>query len=123
MKWLFLALFALAQAVVQSNADVEQVNNPTRHRFKYERYHAQSGALCDDLVKTVFVDSKGHVWVGTVAGLAIYDGNIWTNRTFDVSSLPLGVRLLGITNFGPRRIVEGPPATVWLGGDFGVWRV
>jgi hypothetical protein len=119
MKCAGLVLCALAHAVALSSA----ATNPTLLRFKYERYGAQDGALYDDIVKAVFLDSKGRVWAGTVTGLAIFDRNIWTKRTFKMSGLPLGLRFLGITNFGPRKIVEGPPDTIWLGGDFGVWRV
>ena len=104
MKWLCLALIALPRAVTLPNGDSEGATNPVPHRFKYERYDAQGGALYrsqggnadyDDSVRPVFVDSKGWVWVGTVTGLAVYDGKQWTNRTFEIKGacLWLGAQL------------------------------
>lgn len=53
-----------------------------------------------------------------MTGVAVFD----TSRTFRVSGLPLNLALLGITEFGPTIIAEGPPGTIWFGGFFGVWR-
>ncbi len=59
------------------------------------------------------------------SGLGVYDGKQWTHRTFQ-NSMPAGLRLtLGLiagTTCGPSHIEEGPQGTVWLGGNFGVWR-
>jgi ligand-binding sensor domain-containing protein len=135
MRWPWLVLIGLAHAVGSAILLAEQATTSGEYRFKYERYDAPSGALYkssgfatnnDDNVDSVFVDSSGRLWVGTVAGLAVYDGNAWTNRTFPVEGLSPAesavVRLLQISHCGPEEIAEGPPATIWLGGLCGLWR-
>ncbi len=126
VKAFFLAAICLTHTATSSEAGVEATNfrSPA---FKFERYDVTSGALDDDSVRTVFVDSDGKVWVGTVTGLAVYDGNQWTKRGFRMAA-PLTARAVvrlfgGSTSCGPWHIVEGPRGAIWLGGYFGVWRV
>jgi hypothetical protein len=70
------------------------------------------------------VDSKGRVWVGTVTGLAVYDGQEWDSRTFKprVGTERAILGILGLSECGPERIAEGPPGTIWFGGPAGIWR-
>jgi len=102
----------------------ERTVNPPTQAFKYEKHDASGGDLNDDSVKSLLVDSQDRVWVGTVTGLARYDGKQWTKRTF-TAALPTRVvvgLLTGSTSCGPWHLVEGPPGAIWLGGNFGVWR-
>jgi ligand-binding sensor domain-containing protein len=61
-----------------------------------------------------------------MTGLAVYDGKQWNSRTFKRSEGSLAVRvvdgLFQLKDCGPYTIAEGPPGTIWFGGDFGVWR-
>ena len=134
MKRLCLALVVLAQAVALTVPASEF--STAEQGFKFERYDSQNDALhqsrggtyddYDNFVQTVFVDSEKRVWVGTLTGLAVYDGKQWTNTTFRASE-PLALRVslsvLSVSSrCGPNHIAEGPPGTIWLGGDFGVSR-
>jgi hypothetical protein len=129
MKWLYLALIGLAQVVASSGLSAESATNSASLRFKYERFTAENGDLYkspgyatnyDNDVFALLVDSSNRVWVGSPAGLSVYDGRQWTNRTFR-SAAPFGVRLAlglltGVTSCGPYYFAEGPSGTVWLGG-------
>ena len=133
MKSSLLRLFAFAQlisAVLLSPGQVAAL-----HQFKYERYTAESGALYrssgfqtnhDAHVTSLFIDSTGRLWVGTVTGVAICTSNQWQSRTFKIKGLPPRWRaafsLMQISGCGPDHFAEGPPGTVWLAGSFGVWR-
>jgi hypothetical protein len=137
MKRFCLALINLLLALTVTGQAAGQDANVPQNRFKYELHTAQSGALqgaargnthANDLVHTVFVDSRGRVFVGTENGLAVYDGNQWTKRTFTIKGLSSSERgllnLFAISECGPKKIVEGPPGTIWLGGSgCGVWRL
>ncbi len=136
MKRLCLALVGFAQALAVLGQAAGQATNATQNRFMCELHTAQSGALyssdqynsyADDLVQALLLDSKGRLFVGTLNGLAVYDGKQWTNRTFKHKSHSTASRailgLLGISVCGPEKIAEGPPGTIWFGGDgCGVWR-
>lgn len=136
MKRLCLALIGLAHALALAGQAAGQVTSAAQHCFEYELYTAQRGALhgaakgnthANDLVHTVFVDSKGWLFVGTQNGLAVYDGKQWTTRTFKIKGTSLSERavlgLFSILKCGPEKIAEGPPGTIWLGGSgCGVWR-
>ena len=127
LRCVFLVVIGFVQVVMLGIA-------PAQSRFEYERYSAENGALYmssgfatneDSNVTAVLVDSRGRVWVGTVTGLALYDGKRWAKRTFDVDVSPparLVLSALQVSHCGPGRIVEGPPGTVWFGGRCGVWR-
>lgn len=126
MKAFCLAVICFAHAATSSVAGF-QATNSSAAAFKFQRYDTASGALDNDSVRTVFVDSDGKVWVGTLTGLGVYDGKQWAKKSFRMAA-PLTarsvVRLLGgSTSCGPWHIAEGPSGTVWLGGYFGVWRV
>jgi len=130
-----LALIGLALMAGSVCFSATQSPAPPVYRFEYESHTTQSGALYrssgfatnnDDNVDAVLVGSGGRVWVGTVAGLAVYDGRRWDSRTFPVVGVSPTVRkalgLLQMSHSGPNHIVEGPPGTVWLAGTCGIWR-
>jgi hypothetical protein len=129
VKWFCIVLIGATCASTLSGAELEH-STPS---FKYERYDADGGALfksrgknsyVNNLVTAVLVDSKARVWVSTSTGLALYDGKVWSSRTFK----PVGMAtratlaLFGATDTGPDLIAEGPAGTIWLGGAFGIWR-
>jgi hypothetical protein len=133
MKLPWLLLIGFVPAVCSTVHSAEYATNSLEQRFKCERYSAEGGVLytssgknsyCNNLVLSVLVDSKDWVWVGTQNGLAVYDGNQWTNRTLKIVRAPLAARALlgfmGVSECGPRHIVEGPPGTIWLDA---AWRV
>lgn len=133
MKSSLFPLVAIAQLI--SSVQLSFGQTATQHQFKYERYTAESGALYrssgpqpthDAHVTSLFVDSTGRLWVGTVIGVAVCSSNQWQSRTFKLKGLPprwqAAVNLLQISEWGPRYIAEGPPGTVWLAGRGGVWR-
>lgn len=103
-------------------------------RFVYERYDARSGCLYrsrgsnadyDESIRSVCVDSKERLWVGTTTGLAVSEQGQWRTRTFRISAGWAGtaiLRALRLSECGPDNIVEGPSGTVWLGGPFRLWR-
>jgi hypothetical protein len=123
MKLLCLLLSFLMQRLC-SDAGIENLND---HSFRYQRYDAAANALNDDSVHTLLMDSTRKLWVGTATGLTVYNGREWTKRQFLVAAGKLTRSIIrsfgGSDSCGPRYIVESPPGTVWLGGDFGVWRV
>lgn len=134
MNWPHIALILLAQATVL-NCIGAQTNSIDHHTFHYERFDSQCGALYEsnggrsDLnnnVLTIFVDSRECIWVGTMNGLAAYDGKQWNNRTFTRCERSTAVRVISglfdLKDCGPYIFTEGPPGTIWFGGDFGVWR-
>jgi hypothetical protein len=107
-----------------------------RYQFACEQFTAASGALYrasggnadySDSVKCVHVDLEGRVWVGTVTGLAVYDGKQWQTRTFLVKHQSRSAKVIlgffGIHESGPDCITHGPGGEIWLcGGGFGVWK-
>jgi hypothetical protein len=108
-------------------------NVSPEHHFKYTRYDAEGGALYNsnernaeynNSARAILVDSKGQVWVSTVTGLTVYDGKHWRSRTFKSKGVTARAvfGLLALTDCGPEAIVEGPPGTIWFGGQFGIWR-
>lgn len=133
-RQLWLEMFSFTTPVIAAKLFAGEATNPIDLQFKFERYGAQGGALYrssgfatnnDDNVNSVLVDSIGRLWVGTVTGLAVYDGEKWLKRTFPVRGLSPVVgaafRVLQISHCGPDKIVEGPPGTIWFGGRCGVW--
>jgi hypothetical protein len=134
LKRISQALLNLVLVFSWANSAAGQQTEGALAHFKCELFTAENGALYrtpsfrtnyDNDVFALKVDSDDWVWVGTPSGLAVYDGKHWTHRTFE-NSMPAGLRLtLGLltgTRCGPSHIEEGPRGTIWLGGNFGVWR-
>jgi ligand-binding sensor domain-containing protein len=129
---------AITSVLLAMNASVwcgEQATNFIQDRFKFEYFCSGDGSLYrspglktnqDDHVTAIEIDSSDNVWVGTQTGLAIYNSNKWTTRTFAMTGAPSALRavikVLGIDQNGPWQIVEGSSGTIWLRGLFGVFR-
>jgi signal transduction histidine kinase/ligand-binding sensor domain-containing protein/DNA-binding response OmpR family regulator len=65
-------------STIQVNAGViDQIDampaNIIRSDLLFERFYSSNG-LADDRIRSIFQDSKGFLWVGTMNGLAEYDG-------------------------------------------------
>jgi hypothetical protein len=126
LKWICAGLIGLAHSMSFSELSAESGSNSLRLYFKFNRYTAENEALYrshdssgsyDDDVKALLLDSTGRLWVGTVTGLSMYDGNEWAKRTFrrELPAGPLG--FLGRrSSFGPWQIAEGHSGTIWFGG-------
>lgn len=131
-----IVIAAVAYAIGCSGGqESEGLSGRELRTFKCNSFNTANGALYrstggnrdyDDDVISVFADSKGWVWAGTVTGLAVYDGKRWTSRTFQATRLPPGastfLNSFQITESGPESIVEGPPGTIWFGGPCGIWQ-
>jgi len=132
MKFLRLFEIGLALAMALTDQAVGQTSGASQPRFNFELHTALSGALygatngnshAKDLVYSVFVDSKDNVFAGSRYGLALYDGNRWTNWSFKTRSHRTLLGRFGSAECGPERIAEGPAGTMWFGGSAcGVWR-
>jgi hypothetical protein len=125
------ALLLITSATAAASAEPTNTT-PTQPLFKYERYDAEGGALFgsrgeksdfNNSVTGILVDSKGRVWVSTMTGLAVYDGKVWSSRTFKPAGMATRAvaAVFGNTDSGPDMIAEGPIGTIWLGGVFGIW--
>lgn len=58
--------------------------------FKNEIWENKSTGLIDNHIKCLEMDSSGNIWVGTGKGAAKYNGNGWTNYSYNDSELPEG---------------------------------
>lgn len=75
--------------------------------LKFKRYGGENG-LSHERVTTVFKDSQGFVWVGTMDGVNRFDGyrfEQFTKVAFDTTSLP-SKHIIGM--------VETKDSTIWL---------
>ncbi len=57
------------------NLETEQFQN-----YKHDKY--TKGSLSDNVVQSIYVDSRGKVWVGTKEGLNLYDPKMDSFRSF-----------------------------------------
>ena len=78
------------------------------------KYYTQKDGLSSNIVKCIYKDSKGFVWIGTVDGLNRFDGNSFTvykNDPFDTST---------ISNNEITSIMEDGDSNLWIGTNEGL---
>jgi ligand-binding sensor domain-containing protein len=70
-----------------------------------------NSSLPSHRITSLHVDKSGSVWVGTSAGLALFNGKRWTTFTSANSILPSDYI---------NCIATGPDSTIWIGTDLGL---
>ncbi|GAB2542607.1 two-component regulator propeller domain-containing protein [Spirosoma aerophilum] len=80
----------------------------------FEQYNSRNG-LPDDRTRALFQDSKGFLWVGTMNGLARYDGYSFTNYYHDNGSNSLA-------GSWTNAICEATDHALWIGTKEGLSR-
>lgn len=78
-------------------------------RFPFYNLNVEDG-LIQSQVRSMVQDKYGHLWIGTVGGLSMYDGNNFTNYT---------VRN-GLLNNTINALVLDKKDNLWIGGPDGV---
>lgn len=71
MKWLIMLL--LAPVYLCAQQPVVEPAGAIRPNLIFEQFYSSQG-LPDDRVRSLFQDQKGFLWVGTINGIAKYDG-------------------------------------------------
>lgn len=80
------------------------------YEFKiFKRKTGELTSLPDNMINTMFVDSRGRLWIGTQRGLALYNS---VNENFSRVSASQNNSLLGITS-----IVEDIYGRLWVLGN------
>ncbi len=84
-------------------------------QFKHQFDHLTSkDGLLDDMVYSIFQDSKGYIWIGGKAGLQRYDGYNFLNFTYNPKKPEQGLQEMVI-----RHIMEASDGTIWVGTQGG----
>jgi ligand-binding sensor domain-containing protein/serine phosphatase RsbU (regulator of sigma subunit) len=73
----------------------------------------ENEGLISNQINSVFVDSKGLVWVGTAAGIALFDGLKFQNLT---------THDLEMKDHGVKSIIEDQKGNIWFGTAGGLVR-
>jgi ligand-binding sensor domain-containing protein len=73
-------------------------------------FNTENG-LIDNFVQSIVADKDGRLWVGTKAGISIYDGQSWTSLTEKDGLLSNNIRLLKVDLGG----------VVWIGSDKAIY--
>ena len=79
--------------------------------LRFAHFTRANSGLCYDGVRTIFEDSRGHVWIGTYMGLSRFDG-----QTF----LCFSKQELGIDSDFVSSVSEDQNGTVFVGTDAGL---
>ncbi|MGH9163438.1 MAG: sensor histidine kinase [Vicinamibacteraceae bacterium] len=101
-----MALLPLLLAVVIASA----MSAPASAERLAIRTYTTTDGLPNDRVDCAYRDSRGFLWVCTAAGLARFDGQIFTSYT-NVPGLPDGVVL---------DLIETRDGTIWIGTTEGI---
>ncbi|MFT5602370.1 MAG: ligand-binding sensor domain-containing protein [Flavobacteriales bacterium] len=74
--------------------------------------YTTADGLLHNNVNSLDVDASNQVWLGTQAGVSVFDGSTWTNHTTTTDSglIDNNIQAIYVTNSGD----------VWVGTDFGV---
>lgn len=75
------------------------------------QYFTQKDGLNDDYIHTIFEDKKGNIWIGTAAGLCLYDGKQFINIS----------KKENLSTQGIYKIAEDLKGRLWFGGEEGVF--
>lgn len=75
------------------------------------QYFTQKDGLNDNYIHTIFEDKKGNIWIGTAAGLCLYDGKNFINIS----------KKENLSTQGIYKIAEDATGKLWFGGEEGVF--
>lgn len=75
---------------------------------------SSADGLLDDIAYSIFQDSKGYIWIGTMAGLQRYDGHQFLNFEYNPRNKTNGLKENVI-----RHITEASDGTIWVGTQGG----
>ena len=75
---------------------------------KFEAFNKSNG-LSDNVVRSLFEDKKGNIWIGTDNGLTLYDG---------YKFITIGKKQ-GLKGTAVMKIIEGNNGTIWVGTNDG----
>lgn len=78
-----------------------------------DRYSIEHG-LSQSVVKTLFQDSKGFLWIGTQEGLNRFDGYQFIDYRYDPNDTN------SISNNSINAIIEDPEGNLWIGTQHGL---
>lgn len=70
----------------------------------------KSNGICEDNVRTLFLDSKGYLWIGTIDGVSIL--NTKNNEVTDITKM---LKNNGIEDLFARVIYEDKEGIYWIG--------
>ena len=85
--------------------------DPATGQFTHFRQGAASG-LPDDRIQTLFIDTRGDLWVGTWNGVARLRKGAERFETLSVEGRPLGERIITL-------LAESPDGHLWVGTQQG----
>src|SRR5690606_1292769 len=116
-----VACYALLLLLLFSSASFAQPQSFIHSQFSnfkqeliFERYYTKNG-LPDDYVRSLFQDKTGYIWIGTMNGLARYDG-----KSFETHRSILSEPLL---DFSVYCIEEDNNHNIWIGTTKGVSKI
>lgn len=87
LSTLFLLFLFMCLPCAKAQADVARRNGRNANEREFRSLTTDNG-LSDQLVNTIFKDSKGFVWLGTGVGVDRFDGNNMVNYTFPETDGP-----------------------------------
>lgn len=88
-----------------------------QNKFQFEHLTSEDGLL-DDMVFSIFQDSKNYIWIGGKAGLQRYDGYDFLTYGYHPQNQSIGLKETVI-----RHITESSDGTIWVGtGGGGIAR-
>jgi ligand-binding sensor domain-containing protein/serine phosphatase RsbU (regulator of sigma subunit) len=76
--------------------------------IRFKTYTVANG-LSDNIVRSLFEDSRGNIWIGTQNGLTIYDGEVFTSITKET----------GLAGTSVLKITEASNGIIWIGTNDG----
>jgi methyl-accepting chemotaxis protein/ligand-binding sensor domain-containing protein len=108
---LFSRLFLRLLAVALCQGALISIHAQAGYQFTH--LTAEDGLL-DDIAYSIMQDSKGYLWIGTMAGLQRYDGYEFINFRYDPRNPAIGLKESVV-----RHIMEKSDGTIWVGTQGG----
>ena len=99
--FIFKGLFVVGQGMTVSTGKILETD------LFFERFYSKSG-LPDDRIRSIFQDHNGFLWIGTMSGVARYDG--FTFKNYYKTRLPNS-----ISGNWAYAICEDSEKNIWIG--------
>ena len=100
---------------------VKSISAVAQEQYTFRHMNTSDGLSCGSVI-SLFVDSRGYLWIGTESGLNRYDGySIQSYYAFDQGSINLANNIQSIQEDAEGKIwIESPlPYTIYKGGKDG----
>ena len=112
--WTFQIVIAPDSAVwIASSSGLQMIDGVTK---KYFQHHAEDlGSLSNDIVNCLWVDTRGHLWIGTAEGLNVLNPQDSTFTKFTTQE--------GLNDNYISSMIEDAAGNLWIGTHDGLSRL